>query len=244
MYLSVFIKVKMMSTKLYEVVLQGTLFNQLIINRWNYRSDGDDVPSTNSFGLVSAMGLIPTSGTFPASTIGDAMQALASTSMTWQQVIARAVYDPLDFVDIPYVPNAAGEEASAASESPLIAYGFRTNRVRTDIGRGYKRFAGVTEDAVDAGGVIASAVTSSLSALAGFMSDVLSFTESALTINFTPCVVKKQKYTTGSGHVAYRYIPVADGGETAQLADTATGITWSPYTQVRSQVSRQYGKGR
>jgi len=233
-----------MSTKLYEVVLQGTLFNQLIVNRWNYRSDGDDVPSKNSFGLVSAMGLIPTSGDFPASTVGDAMQALASTSMTWQQVICRAVYDPVDFVDIPFVPNAEGDEGAAVSEAPFTAYGFRTNRVRTDIGRGYKRFAGVTEDAVDAGGVIASAVTSSLGALAGFMSDVLSFTESGLTITFTPCVVKKQKYTTPAGNPAYRYIPVADGGESAQLDDIATGITWEPYTQVRTQVSRQYGKGR
>lgn len=233
-----------MSTKLYEVVLQGTLFNQLIINRWNYRSDGDDVPSKNSFGLASAMGLVPVSGNFPASTIGDAMQALASASMTWQQVIVRAVYDPLDFTDIPFVPNVEGDEAAGVSESPFTAYGFRTNRVRTDIGRGYKRFAGVTEDAVDAGGVIASAVTSSLGALAGFMSDVLSFTESSLTIAFTPCVVKKQQYTAPSGRKAYRYIPVADGGEAAQLDLIATGLIWEPYTQVRSQTSRQYGKGR
>jgi hypothetical protein len=232
-----------MSTHLYEVVLQGTLFNQLIVNRWNYRSDGDDVPSGNSFGLATAMGFTPTAGAFPADTIGNGISGLAGSEMVFQQAIVRAVYVPTDFVDIPFNPGVVGQGAAGNTEPPFIALGFRTNRVRQDIGRGYKRFAGVTESEVDDAGDVAGGTLTAALALADLMSDVISFTEDALTISFTPCIVKKQLYVAPSGKNAYRYIPVADGGESAQLELIATGITWQPYEQVRSQVSRQYGKG-
>ena len=79
----------------------------------------------------------------------------------------------------------------------------------------------------------------------------LDFNDSAggNSLAFVPAVVKKQKYQTNVGsedppRYAYRYIPTDDGGESAQLDDTATGIIWDWYPQVRSQVSRQYGRGR
>lgn len=244
MCLTVYIKANHMSTKLYEVTLTGHLFQQEIVNRWNYRSDGDDVPSGNSFALASAMGLIPVAGAFPADTLAHAIANVIAADMHWEQVIVRAVYDPLDFVDIPFSPVAPGLIGSGDTESPFLAFGFKTNRVRTDIGRGYKRISGLVEGAIADGGVIESGSVSALTDIADLMSDILPFTESALTINFTPCVVKKQRYTAPSGKPAYRYIPVADGGEAAQLELIATGITWAPYDTVRSQVSRQYGRGR
>jgi len=233
-----------MSTHLYEVTLEGVLANQQIINRWNYRSDGDDVPSGNSFGLATAMGFVPVSGVFPDGTLADAMATIVTENISFLQVIVRAVYVATDFADIPFIPPAPGLKTTGETESPFVALGLRTNRVRQDIGRGYKRFAGVAEQSIGENGVVDSGTLGEVNTLAGFMSDVLSFTEDALTISFTPCIVKKQLYHPSEGKNAYRYIPVADGGESAQLDDIATGITWEGYTQVRSQVSRQYGKGR
>lgn len=229
--------------RLYEVTLIGKLFNQQIVNRWNYVSTDVTVPSTNAFGLVSAMGLIPTAGLFPVGTIGKAIQALANSSLVWSQVFCRAVYDPTDFLDLPYVPTAPGDSTSGQAMSPFIALGVRSNRVRLDIGRGYKRFAGVSEGDIDAGGTLATGVQTALNSLATLMGDSLTFTEGAVTVTYDPVIVKKFKYTTTSGKKAYRYYTTAEGGQTAQLANLAQGITWEAYTQVRSQTSRQYGKG-
>jgi len=233
-----------MSTKLYEAAVIGTVTGQEYVSRWNYRSDGDDVPSKNSFGLATAMGFIATSGSFIADTIASTLQASSSPDVIWNQIIVRAIYDPVDFVDIPFVPAATGTQNSGDKTAPFLAFGFRTNRVRADIGRGYKRFAGLTEGVMDAGGAVSSAFLAGMVVLAGLMSDTLSFTESSLTVTFTPVVVKKFRYTAPSGKPAYRYYTTDEGGETVQMENLASGVTWEPYDHVRSQVSRQYGKGR
>lgn len=233
-----------MTTKLYEVILQGQLAGQTIVNKFNYRSDGDDLDSGNAFGLTQAMGFDPTTGAFPSGTLADHLTAVQQDAMQWQQVIARAVYDPLDFVDIPFVPVVAGQGASGDASPTFVAYGFRTNRVRTDIGRGYRRIAGVGEGQVDPLGALTSGIIAALDTLATDFGSVLSKTEGSNTIHFTPVVVHKHIYTTPSGKKAYRYYNTADGGEAAQLENVAAGITWEVYDHVRSQVSRQIGKGR
>lgn len=233
-----------MSTHLYEVTLQGSYQGQQIINRWNYRSDGDDVPSGNAFGLVSAMGFTPVAGLFTAGSVAKAITTFQGEEYVHQQVICRAVYVPTDFVDVPFVPGVQGEITGQQAETPFLAAGLRTNRIRTDIGRGYKRFAGLVEGSVEDAGIISSGALALINDLGDKMGDVLSFTESSLTISFTPCIVKKELYHPSAGKNAYRYIRVVDGGESAQLDLIATGIVWEAYTQVRSQVSRQYGKGR
>jgi len=228
-----------MTTSLFEVTLQGGFNGQEVVSRWNYRGDGDDVPSGNAFGLASAMGLVPVAGAFPSGTLAAAMAAAVSNVAQWFQVIVRDVYDPLVFADLPFVPIATGA-LTGDVEAPFVAYGFSTNRVRTDIGRGYKRFPGVTESSTDTTGVINSTELALLNTLAGKLGEVLTFTESSLSMSYTPCVAKKFPYTTPSGKTAYKYNAV----KATQLAALATGIVWSPYPTVRSQVSRQIGKGR
>jgi len=228
-----------MPTKLYEITLVGDLGGQLLVNRWNYRGDGDDVPSGDAFGLASAMGFIPVAGVFPTGTVADAIAQFTSNGVTWNQVVCRAVYDPLDFVDLPFVPVASGLQ-SGDVEAMFVAYGIRSNRVRTDIGRGYKRFAGVNESHVSSLGVIDVTAIGLIENLCALMADVLSFTETSLTMSYTPVIAKKFPYTTPSGRTAYRYNPV----EATQMAALAAGIVWESYPTVRSQVSRQIGKGK
>jgi len=225
--------------KLYEVTLVGDLGGQLLVNRWNYSGDGGDVPSGKAFGLASAMGFAPVAGVFPTGTIADAIAQFTSNGVTWNQCVVRAVYDPLDFVDVPFVPVASGLQ-SGDVEAMFVAYGIRSNRVRTDIGRGYKRFAGVNESHVSSLGVIDSTAIGLIEDLCVLMADVITFTESALTQSYTPVIAKKFPYTAPSGRTAYRYNPT----EATQMAALADGITWEAYPTVRSQVSRQIGKGR
>jgi hypothetical protein len=120
-----------------------------------------------------------------------------------------------------------------------VSVGFRTNRVRSDIARGTKRVGGISEASVGDGGEITGGYLTNVIAAADTMSETLEYVDGANTLTFIPVVVSKQEYTTTSGRIAYRYYPTF----AEQDDHIASGVTWEPYTQVRSQTSRQYGRG-
>lgn len=229
----------MSTTKLYEVVLVGQLGGQEIVNRWNYQGSVNNVPSGDAFGLLSAMGLVPTGGAFVTGSLAAKIAIISSNGLEWTQALCRSVFDPHDFIDLPFVPHASGL-VSGDVEAGFVAFGCRSNRVRTDIGRGYKRFAGVNESAVNSFGALTSGVLSELQDVATAMGNVLTYTESSLTDTFTPVIVGRLKYTTPHGNTAYKYY----ANEATQAEHLAVGVTWEAYDHVRSQVSRQIGKGK
>jgi hypothetical protein len=226
---------------LYELTMRGTFFNQQIINRWNYVSTGIGASVSGSFGLIDAFGAIDTAGVYPPLKPFQLIMNCLSNLFTVYSLEARAasLYDPEDFYERPFPTPYAGNIAAGQGTSPALAFGMRTTRVRLDIARGTKRFSGVSEDQIDSGGVIASAALTRLASAADAMSDLLTFDDEGNVISYSPCVVGKQEYTTPSGKKAYRYYPTL----VEQLTHIATGIVWAPYTTVRTQTSRQYGRG-
>jgi hypothetical protein len=227
-----------MAIRLYEMTLVGSMLGVEIVNRWNYSGDISAAPSGGAFGLLSAMGFVPVAGVFPATTLAAALAAATSNGLEWRQALCKAIYTPADFIDLPFVPVAAGTQ-SGDVEAAFVSLGVRSNRVRTDISRGYKRFGGVNESLVNSFGQLTGSAVTLLQAIADKMTSVLTFTEGAFTNTYTPVVVKKLKYTTPSGKFAYKYNP----DEAAQMLNLASGITWEGYSTVRSQVSRQFGHG-
>jgi len=228
-----------MALQLYEVTLIGRMGGlSNVINRWNYRGDVNGVVGGDAAGLVSAMGFEPVAGVFPADTIAADLQALVSNTVQWSSVLCRNVYDATDFIDLPFVPIATGV-GTGEVQTPFVSFGLFSNRVRLDIGRGYKRFAGVLESQTNTLGDLTSGAVEDLGTLADAMGESLSFTDGTLTNTYLPVIVKKEKYTTPSGRTAYRYF----ASEATQLSNLAIGITWSGYGNVRSQVSRQVGRG-
>jgi len=225
---------------IYEVVLSQQFFGQLCINRWNYVSSGDSGSTIGSFALLNAMGFVPTSGAFPADTVAGLIQDNQTPDAVFTNVLIKALYDdPTDFWDQAFPTGVAGQQGSGQSMSPLNAFGFRTNRVRTDVARGTKRFVGISEAVVDGGGIINSGTLAGYDVLAERMSDVLEYTGSGASLSFAPAICGKLEYEAPSGKRAYKYYPSL----VTQLAHTAQGIAWAPYNAVRSQTSRQYGNG-
>lgn len=225
---------------LYEATLQSRYYDQQVINRWNYLGSGSGVGISGSAALASAMGFVPTAGSFTASTIAGALQAVVSNQLTFVSLLVRALYDdPTDFYDQTFPTGVVGGTTGSDSSSPVLAYGLRTNRTRSDIDRGTKRFAGVVDAAVTAGGEIDSAVLTALQAVADYMSDVLPYTGGGSTFSFAPIVVQKFMYTTPPAKKAYRYYE----DEADQLEHIMQNVIWTPYDRVRSQTSRQYGHG-
>lgn len=234
--------------KLYEITLAGTYYNQLTINRWNYVMSGSPIGVTGAFAMAQVFGAIPSGGSYPSDTLLSQLTIITSDQWDWQQLTVINPYDDTDFYQAPFTLPMGGIVTGEAM-SPVMALGFYSNIVRRDIRRATKRFVGVPEATVQGGGVIVAGAASSLDLMATRLTDSWDYSAGGNSLAFVPAVVKKQKYQTNPGssdppRYAYRYIPVDDGGEAAQLDDTAQGIIWDWYPDVRSQVSRQYGRGR
>jgi len=224
-----------------EMTLTATYYNQININRWHYVSSGDSGPVTPSFGLLSATGFIPPTSApydFETDTLARAIQVLVSASFGFLSIYVRNLYDPTDFIESAYNVLTVGEDVGEPA-SPFLAYGVQSNRTRTDIRRGSKRFGGVSEGGMDAGGVLSATKLAQLTTVAGLMDDVLTYDTGGASLTFTPAVLSYEEYTAPSGKRAYRKYAT----EVAQLAHAATGLSYTANNRIRSQVSRQVGRG-
>jgi len=225
---------------LYEVVLEQRYANQQSINRWNYLGSGTPAAVVPSFALLSALGFLGLATTLTDGTVGGELQTLQNQGVVFVQATCRAIYIDDDFYANPFLANTVGATNTFETGlSPLVAYGFRSNRVKQSIGRGYKRFIGADETRQDSGGALNAGANAQALLLATAMSDVLTYDDEGNTITFVPIVVQKQEYTTPSGKLAYRYYST----EATQESHIAAGVLWEAYPEVRSQVSRQYGRG-
>lgn len=231
---------------LYEVVLQQRYFGQEIINRWNYVSTGTPAAVSGSFALASALGAIYDAVAvppgYPSDTLMTLLAEMQANDVVFDFLSVRNIYSNTDFYETPFLNPLVGSQLSEAL-SPTEAFGYRTNRVRSDIRRGTKRFVGVTVNTVADGGVIASNAFVGLQLIADAMTAVLEYNDEGNTLSFTPAVFGREKYLPNPERPdkpAYRYYPT----ENEQEDHIAAGILWSYYPQTRSQTSRQYGRGR
>jgi hypothetical protein len=229
-----------MDEMIYEVTLESLYYDQQVINRWNYLSTGSVVGITGAGALLTALGAIDVAGVFDATTLFGRMQDLQSPAVTYVSVLAKAIREaPTDFYDYGYPAGTIGQGGGTGDMSPTAAFGFRSNRTRTDISRGTKRLVGVQESNVDAGGIFNSGTLGAMDLIADEMSEVLSYTTGGSSVTFAPIVVQKEKIELEPDHFTYRYYETI----AEQLEHIAIGITWQSYQQVRTQVSRQYGHG-
>jgi hypothetical protein len=224
-----------------EAVLTQEMAGQLVVNRFHYVSTGTPAAVTLSFGLLTAMGFLNsrmTGATFELNTLAAQIQNAQAQSVVFKSMAVRDLYSVTDFYETAYTSNIIGQ-VSGDAMSPAVAIGFYSNRVRTDVRRGQKRFAGVPESSVSNNGMIASTALTQLNGFAYFLGLPLEYDDEGNTITYSPAVLSFEEYTTPSGKRAYRKYATAS----AQLEHTALGILYTLHNSVRTQTSRQYGRG-
>lgn len=225
-----------------ELTVNQQYQNQLVINRFHFIGSGTPAAVNHSFALLSASGFLATNllaGVFPNLSLARMVQDIVSTSLTFLSAYARDLYSETDFYESPYPAGVAGQYGGIPA-SPALSYALTSNRVRADIRRGQKRLSGVSENAMGSGGVLEPAFLTSLGYVATLMSEVLTYDDEGNTLSFSPAVLSFEEYTTPSGKKAYR--KYADPA--AQLSHAAIGVLWQEQSTVRTQTSRQYGRGR
>jgi hypothetical protein len=227
--------------QLYEVILYQEYYGQEVVNRWNYYTADTLLAPNGAIILAGAMGLGAAPFTSaPAGTVGKELTDIQASVLIYKSLSSRAIYDPLDFYEIGF-PASNTPPPGGAGTDPFTAYGFRTNRVRQDIGRAYKRFAGVQPALTTEGGGINGTGLGRMVELGAAMSEDLSGIVEGVTVTFKPCVVQKQKPASPPvpGFLSPRYYPTLE----EQVEHMGLGIAFTPYNVVRSQTSRQRGRG-
>lgn len=227
---------------LYEVVIDQRYFGQQCINRFNYTTTGIPASVLGSFALLSGMGFVPDAGTFPADTVFSAIRGVQNGSLSYAEIVIKNVYDVVDFYTLPYTTPPVGLNNQGEPDSPIVALGIRSNRVVANIKRGMKRFVGACEGDIANGGNLAPSILGQLVALCTKLSQPVTYDDEGNVITFTQVIVSKLKYVPDPAKptkFAYKYYPTL----AEQEQHLATGVTWQPYNNVRSQTSRQYGRG-
>lgn len=226
---------------LMEAVLQQDFLGEPCLNRWNYIASGTPASVSFSFALTSALGAIESVGVYPVGELMDLIAIIQDAQCTFENLTVRDVYSQTDFYESPFTVPFAGKVVGNGL-SPSIAYGFRTNRTRLDIRRGMKRFAGGNVTVYDGNNVFNAVFITQLQDIAAKMSETLEYDDEGNTLTFAPVVVKREKYQVpGSdpARFAYRY----NTNEAQQLQDVMSSIIWEPFTNTRTQGSRQVGRG-
>lgn len=233
---------------LFEMTLQSTFAGQQCVNVYNYVGTGIPASVSMSFALMTQFGCIfdpeLAGGSYPITGNFSIIRSIQNPTVVYDFCTVKNVYDLVDFYETPFLQPAIGTDTAGESSPPFVSYGYRTGRARGDIGRGYKRFVGATETRVGNQGIITPGfVSGQMSTVALALSRNLVYDDNGNNLTFSPCVVKKQRYVPNPDRperYAYRYFPT----EAEQMTNVATGITYDPYPTVRSQVSRQVGRGR
>jgi hypothetical protein len=227
---------------LYEITLEQQYHGQQIINRWNYLADSIPAGVSGAFKALVGMGFAPDTDIEPfgPETIAYNLQGIQTVSAVFVQAIAKNLYSVTDFYTYAFPPNTTGANNTGQGLSPVMAFGFTSDRTRSDIRRAQKRFVGVGENYTDEGGVIPSAARAGIQALGDAMADINVVPAGAGAITFTPYVFGREKYhPTGKTTWAYKYYDT----EAEQLDHIAKITAFTLKEDVRTQNSRQYGRG-
>lgn len=227
---------------LYEITLEQSYFGQQCINRWNYQSDAIAAGTSGAYLAIVGMGAIADDDTpaFDLTTILGQIQGLQTTDAVFVQMVAKNLYSNTDFFTYAFPPNTHGANNTGESLSPAMAFGFTSDRTRADIRRAQKRFVGVGENYVGSGGNIPADKLAALQILGDHMAAPNSVTLGGVTNVFTPYIFGREKYhPAGKTTWAYKYYPT----EAEQLAHIAKINAFTVKPNVRTQTSRQYGRG-
>lgn len=227
---------------LYEITLEQSYFGQQIINRWNYVSGAVPSGMSGAFKALVGMGFAPDTDieAFGPDTVAGKLQPVQVADVLFVQAIAKNIYSVTDFYTYAFPPLTKGTQTGTQGLSPTSAAGFASDRTRSDIRRAQKRFVGVGENSVDSGGVLTADASNFYQQLGDTMADVNIVPAGVGSIQYTPYCFGRQKYVVEeSGKDAYRYWPT----EVEQEAHMAVITAWKVKPQVRTQTTRQYGRG-
>jgi len=233
-------------SELMEVIIKGTASGEMYINRLNFVASQAGITDSTSYFLLQCLGYQGITTAPVAGSVLDELLTVNSGTFQATELVARNIYNVTDFITLPVGPtNWVGLNSGGSYMPNFSVQKLRSNLRRQDIGRGFLTLDRPKEADVDDSGSLGATPLGKLAALAAALEAVPSFTDDGENIAWSTCVVGKEKYRTNPDSTkdptyAYRYYEEKD----EQFEHIANAVSWAAMPKVRSQVSRQYGKGR
>lgn len=225
--------------QLLEMKIDMTWLGQGCISTFQWAETTPEPLTGVSFALATAIGLVPIAGAYPTGTPFHKLRLMMRGAVAFNRWTIRTLYSVTDFYEAGALPATNGLSADATSDlAPINAQGIKSNRVRTDVRAGSKRFPGLSEGMVATGGLLEAAQKTIIQTFCTSISSPISATVGGQPFSFSSAILPKQTPDDNDGNPG-EFWPTYS----AQLAKSAIGLTWTPYDQIRSQVSRQYGRG-
>lgn len=232
--------------RLLELTLQTRFAGQIFLNRFNYVWD-EVSPSPDNLAqkLIDATGVNTyAGGEYEGNTLIWAIKAMLHQLCTFEIMTARDVDNVFDIAEFLFPTGDAGQGSNIGDAAPpFVALGFRTSKTRGDIKRGAKRFSGLGENVFGTSGTISSAYLSLGNQVAVELSRIL---PDGGTGQFKPAVVHKKKVEVlnDDGGPTGRFKYVYWGDDDLNVQNSMFPVVFDLVTSIRSQTSRQFGRGR
>jgi len=225
----------------YEITLEQSAYGNQVINRWNAIADAIPSGQLGAMLALGSMGFVDV-GVIPAfdpASFAGLLQARQHAGVNWVQAVGKNIHDPTDYFAYAFPAGTHSSGLAGQGNSPVVAVGYATDRTRADVRRGQKRFVGIMESDVDDGGYLNTGALAAWQAIGDNMATPVTVTIGGSSVVFTPYVFGRKKTVDSDGKITYPYWPT----DAEQLAHSMRINQWTLKNTVRTQTTRQYGRG-
>jgi len=229
--------------RIYTATLQGRYFGQLVINRFQFISSSDVDARDGCQALANALGAVDTAGVvqtnpFPAGTLMGSLEILQVPALEYIAMEVLTPYDPFGLFERIFPAGTTGDnQAGDDNLAPFVACSIRSDRVRRDVRRGFKRFCGLTEADITATGLVATTL-GRLGDIATSISGTITGDADTLNVAFQSAVVPLKR-VPGSDPPQYELFD----NESLAVSASAFPLTYEAEDKVTTQNSRKIGRG-
>ena len=213
----------MAANDVYSVTVQGGNSGAETRNVFFYKAS----PTSSSATAASLR------GGFMLSVMVD-MRGILSTGWPVFKVVTLNLFNPTDWEEFNITPILAGTRTGERAVQ-FLAVAFKSAKPASNQQPARKRFGYLSESDISSGAIVGGgAFETALAALATELGQSIVV---GGTQTYAPVIVKRIKYTTDEGNVAYR-LPTALGE-----AVTYPAISWVYDPIISPQITRKFGRG-
>jgi hypothetical protein len=229
--------------RIFTATLQSRYFGQLLINRFQFISSSDVNPVDGCQALANALGAVDTNGVvngnpLPTGTLMGTLETLQVPALEYIAMEVITPYFPFGLFERIFPAGTAGNSAAGGDNlAPFIAVSIRSDRVRRDVRRGFKRFSGLTENEITATGLAPGALTE-LGNIADSISGTITGDAGPLNVAFQSAVVPLKR-VPDSDPPQYELFE----NEGAAVSASAFPLEYEAEDKVTTQNSRKIGRG-
>lgn len=205
----------------------------------------DDLPANGALvEIAKALGFADASGSLVTvgvtNTVYGTLQGVQGDFVTYTTLQGSAPYSPAALYDESFPTGSTGlrEGPGVNPANVFMAVSIRSNRIKRDVRRGYKRIGGLFVSDIGPNSTLASVSVTEFQELAAQFSRNLPITVAGTPSTAVPVVLKTFPVQV-DGKTVYRLDP----DEEAERQASAVGIDYELQENLTTQSSRKKGRG-